>query len=331
MKPPRRIGPARLTDRPGPGTRFDPVVEVAHSLKADRTTCEILDVFGSAGIRSLLLKGPAIARWLYDNEGERPYRDSDLLVQTRLVEVAEDLLAEIGFEHAPLDDLPHDRPWHAHAWVRHSDNAGVDLHRSLIGIAVSPDEAWSVLSEETEQMDLLGSEVEVLAPAARTLHVALHAAQDGRRLSKPIEDLRRALSRVDFPIWEQAALLAARLDALSAFVAGLRLEPEGQKLLERLDVHTKVSMEDALRAEGAPQLALSLEWLTHAPGVKEKLLFLARRVVPPPTFMRAWSSMARRGRLGLLLAYLWRPVWSLLQIGPALRSWRRARKQVKTP
>jgi hypothetical protein len=304
---------------------------VAHSLKADRTTCEILDVFRTAGIRSILLKGPSFARWLYDNEGERPYRDSDLLVQTGFVDLAEKLLAEIGFEHAPLDDLPHDRPWHAHAWVKPSENTGVDLHRSLIGITVSPDDAWSVLSEETEQMDLLGSEVEVLAPAARTLHVALHAAQDGRRLGKPIEDLRRALSRVDSATWEGAALLAVRLGALSAFVAGLRLEPEGQKLLERLDVHAKVSIEDALRAEGAPQLALSLEWLTRAPGVKGKLLFLAARVVPPPTFMRAWSSMARRGRLGLLLAYLWRPVWSLLQIGPSLRSWRRARKQVKTP
>jgi hypothetical protein len=50
------------------------------------------------------------------------------------------------------------------------------------------------------------------------------------------------------------------------------------------------------------------------------------KTFPPPAFMRAWSPLARRGALGLALAYAWRPVWLVVHSGAAVRAWRRARR-----
>src|SRR6266487_1763944 len=40
---------------------------VARSLLADATTCEVTTAFRHANIRSILLKGPTIATWLYEH------------------------------------------------------------------------------------------------------------------------------------------------------------------------------------------------------------------------------------------------------------------------
>jgi len=44
-------------------------------------------------------------------------------------------------------------------------------------------------------------------------------------------------------------------------------------------------------------------------------------------FMRWWSPLARRGRLGLTVSFLWRPLWFLGHAGPAYLAWRRARRE----
>jgi hypothetical protein len=53
---------------------------------------------------------------------------------------------------------------------------------------------------------------------------------------------------------------------------------------------------------------------------------LAREVVPTVKFMQWWSPLARRGRGGLLLAYLWRPLYLITRTPAAVRAVRHARK-----
>src|SRR5207248_1785857 len=71
---------------------------VARSLLADVTTGEVTTAFRHANIRSVLLKGPTIARWLYEHVAMRPYVDSDLLIAVGDLDRAEEVLAALGFE-----------------------------------------------------------------------------------------------------------------------------------------------------------------------------------------------------------------------------------------
>jgi hypothetical protein len=48
--------------------------------------------------------------------------------------------------------------------------------------------------------------------------------------------------------------------------------------------------------------------------------------VPTPAFMRHWFPQARRGPLGMVLAYLWRPLWLVLRLPPSAIAWLRAHR-----
>jgi hypothetical protein len=55
-------------------------VASATRLRIDAGTVELLESFDLTGVHALLLKGPAIARWLYPDLAQRPYVDCDLLI-----------------------------------------------------------------------------------------------------------------------------------------------------------------------------------------------------------------------------------------------------------
>jgi hypothetical protein len=302
---------------------------MGRTLATDRVTAEVSSAFRAAGIRSILLKGPALARWLYDDGALRTYLDCDLLVSPEAFSGAERILMGLGFQREGLDTIPHDWPKHARTWYREG-GGNVDLHRTLVGVGVPDVELWQILSSKTETMKVGGVTVEVLDLPGRALVVALHAAKDGTRKGKVRHDLGHALERVETGIWREASRLASRLGALPAFGAGLRLLPPGQHLARELDLPTEVPMEAALRSRGAaPPFAVGIEWLARAPGFRGKLALVGRKLVPPPAFMRSWTPLARRGLLGLAAAYVWRPFWVAWHLVPALAAWRRAKRETR--
>jgi hypothetical protein len=71
-------------------------------------------------------------------------------------------------------------------------------------------------------------------------------------------------------------------------------------------------------------MALGIEELSKTPGLLAKLRFVLRELFPTPAFMRWWTPMARRGSVGLSVAYVWRLVWVFRYAVPAFRAWRRA-------
>jgi Uncharacterised nucleotidyltransferase len=302
---------------------------LGRSLTTDKITAEVVGAFRDAGIRSILLKGPAIARWLYDEGAVRAYADCDLTVSPDGFLGAERILSDLGFEREGLETIRNDWPKHAHTWYR-NDGGNVDLHRTLVGVQVPDLELWQVLSSGTEAMRVGGEEVEVLRLPGRALVVALHAAKDGPRVGKARHDLGHAVERAAPEVWEEASRLAARLGASATFAAGLRLVPAGEELSRRLDLTSEVPVGAALRRRGgAPPFAVGLEWMATAPGFKGKMALVSRKLVPPATFMRAWTPLARRGRLGLAVAYIWRPLWVLWRLPFALWAWLRARREAR--
>src|SRR4029077_9032174 len=90
---------------------------VARSLLADATTCEVTIAFRHANIRSILLKGPTIATWLYEHVSMRPYVDSDIIIVVGAPERGEGWWPPLGSDQEPIsastrfDDIPHGLPW----------------------------------------------------------------------------------------------------------------------------------------------------------------------------------------------------------------------------
>jgi hypothetical protein len=296
------------------------------NIAVDVTTATVVRALAEAGVPSIVLKGPPQTRWLYGDDLTRFSVDVDLLVAPEAFAHAEAVLAELGFEGRSLGGIPHDRPWITHEWFGGPSGVGVDLHRNLTGANASAEDVWRILKARTETVGVRGVTIEVLGPAARALHVALHAAQHGAREPKPVADLRRALEVVPLETWRRAAALAHDLDAIAAFVAGVEVTAEGEKLVAQLSLPRRTTVEAALRASTPPRTAVGFDWLARVPGARAKASLVFRKVFPPRAWLRSWSPLAAKGRWGLAIAYIWRPLWLLAHVGPGFLAWRRVRK-----
>jgi putative nucleotidyltransferase-like protein len=296
----------------------------ALSLGLDIAAAEVVTALRNVSIRSILLRGPALALWLYE-DGTRFYSDVDLLVAPDDFARAEQVLARLGFKPSAIAPPA----GHAQLLRRQRDSAAVDLHRAIVGVGVGEGEAWNVLADCTEAMSLGGEEFEVLRPQARAMLVALHAAQHGVAMPQPLEDLSRALERFEQTDWTASAALADRLEATEAFSAGLRLLPPGEMLATRLGLPLETSVGTVLRARTAVNMSLGFERLAQTSGLREKLRLARRKALPEIEFMRAWTPLARRGRTGLPVAYAWRLAWLLWHAPAGFRAWWRARSEVR--
>src|SRR5262245_58781875 len=208
--------------RPGASDRWgSSVADVAWCLHLDLLAAEVVTGLDAAGVPSILLKGPAIARWLYPGGG-RVYGDIDLLVEPGLRPQAEAVLARLGFVDTQPGESPLECSDRSRSWAR-GEHDTIDLHVSLEGADKRIDRAWGALFENTEEQRIGGRDITVLNPAGRALHIALHACQHGMHEAQPVGDLERALGRLEPEVWVDAYTLARRLRAVDAFGAGLRL------------------------------------------------------------------------------------------------------------
>lgn len=301
-------------------------VRVGTALAVDAVTAEVVAALREEGVRSIVLRGPAVERWLYSERGERTYRDVDLLVAPGQSHTAEQVLGRLGFANRQSAYGPGEWADHSNEWSRTNPAVVIDLHRTLEGAVADSEETWDSLSEATEELDVAGVRVEVPTEPALALVVTLHAAQHGVRGTKQVRDLERALERATLATWSEAVGLAQRLDALPAFGAGLCLVSRGAQLAERLEVPRIVDPERALRASSASSTSIGFARLVAARGASARGAIIARKLFPSRAFMRHWSPLARTGSAGLALSYLWRPLWLALRTGPAALAWLRARR-----
>jgi hypothetical protein len=291
----------------------------------DAVTAEVVRALQADGVRALLLKGPVLVALLYGDDSTRSYLDADLLVAPPDHARAARCLTRLGFEEAlagsdvPGSDVAGD------TWRRPGGEPAVDLHSTLPGVGATPARLWDALSEATDVLPVGGVTVEVPRVPGRALIVALHAAHHGAAVDHPLEDLARALERLDAAAWAEAAQLARRVDAADAFAAGLTLHPAGRAIAERLGLPSRPPLELALRRGHAPPGAVTLAVLASTEGVLARLRVVARKVVPTRRFMRFWYPRAAGGSGWLAVGYLWRPVWLVLRARPAVAALRRAR------
>ena len=101
-------------------------VRAARTIAVDLATAEAVRRMRAAGVRCILLKGPALAS-LQDG-GLRTYVDADLLVAPDDEARAAAVLRGLGFEELVSDgELGGHRRLHAHEW-RRADGPSVMYH-----------------------------------------------------------------------------------------------------------------------------------------------------------------------------------------------------------
>lgn len=300
-------------------------------LEVDALTVQATAALAREEVRAILLKGRAIADWLYDANEVRPYVDCDLLIDPAQLEVAGRALRGLGLQRL-IDDtmLPAFAEPHAVTWGGQKGRASVDLHWRIPGIAADPKRAWRRLSADTAQITLArGVHAEVLGEPARALHLALHGIQNGREATKSIEDLTRGLTRVSDAAWKAAASLAGELEAIEPFAAGLRLVPPGAELADRLELPRTAGMRWALSAQTPPPGAMRMHEFAGARGLMAKLRYVATALLPPPSYVRALYPEARRSTWALVAAYVRRPLAAVRAAPAAWRALRRARSRAQ--
>jgi Uncharacterised nucleotidyltransferase len=303
--------------------RVDRYSHLARNFAVDALTAEVAGAFGREGIETLVLKGPVLARWLYPGE-VRPYVDSDLVVAPGNRARAVGVLERLGFiEHLPWMPSPLSLDAGGTAFNRPGEGM-VDLHCQLPGLDGDPAAIWGRLVASPERQVIAGVELRVPDRDTVLLQVVLHAAHHANQVDgKPLEDLRRALAVVEEPEWSRALELARAYQGVPAFTAGLRLLPEGEDLARRLDLGEVWSFQHEIRREDNVIAEELYALLSADTGIRRKLVIAASDIFPRPDYMRWRSPLARRGKLGLAGAYLWRAIWVIGQAPSAIHTlWR---------
>jgi hypothetical protein len=296
---------------------------LVRGLELDGAGAEVISALEAVGVSPILLKGPALADWLYQGE-IRSYGDVDLLIAPPDVPAAEQLLTGLGFQDEMQGASLCERSAHAATWSL--DALSIDLHHTVVGATLTDADVWRELSNRCELHFVGGREVNVLEPPALACLCALHAAQHGRNEPKPLEDLRRALEAGTDELWREALKVAIMIGALAAFAAGLRLVAEGKPVARALGLSHAAPIDVLIRAESSPFLVHGFQQFIDTPGVWKRAQTLGRKLVPTPAGLRASSALARRGGWALVLAYLLRPIRIAVCAIPGLVRWARLRR-----
>lgn len=285
----------------------------------DRAAVAVLERFEGAGVRSLLLKGPVLARLLYDG-APRDYFDIDLLVGPPHLTKAREALAGLGYrfgyEERGIDDVA--GVVHAELWAQRGEYGPlwVDLHKRLAGCRASDEAVWEALWGRRRSIEFAGRETTVLAEGGLAFHLALHAAQGGPDEPKAIGDLARGIERWAPDVWRDAAELAEEVQGVAAFGAGLRLVPSGARLAELLELPSTPRLDWEIRhRQLRPRGAFHVQTIGSARGLRERADVLRRSLLPTRKWIVSEYRWAGKSRAHLLVGYarhlLRSPLWAL--------------------
>lgn len=151
-----------------------------HSLFLTGALIQVLALFQAHGIEAIPLKGPLLATVAYGNLALRQFDDLDILVHTRDMLPARDLLIAQGYR--PLVQLTdrqaesYLRSQYVYPFVSDDGSTIVELHHDIrpryFAFHLDPEQLWTRL----ERLPLGGREVLNLAPEDLLLMLSVHGA-----------------------------------------------------------------------------------------------------------------------------------------------------------
>ena len=311
-----------MPTHPGPSPRRSLAMR---GLLLDTTAAGLTATFRAAGIQTLLLKGPTVARWLYTDVEPRSYVDIDLLVRPSDFAAAEALLAAQGYRHA-LDGAVPSELWEAPGGRVRRRCCRSPPVRSTGSRRQS--RTWRELSAGSETIIVGGASLRMPREAARCVLLALHAAHHRRAAGQPIRDLELAhASAWLHQIWVAAVEVAQRLGVVDAFATGLRIVDGGSTIADALALPTRTSSRASHPRRVGSRIAWNFERLVATRGLRARTVFVTRKLAPTPAFMRHRYRLPPGAHGRLAAAYVRRPLGLLLGLPSSLRTWWRLRRR----
>src|SRR4051812_16530049 len=295
------------------------------AMRADVASVRAFSRLREAGIPAVVLKGPAIDRWLYSRASPRTYGDVDVLVAPGCFEKACGVIEALGLSRSAFPSSSR----HAEHYdpPAGSSMTAVDVHHTFHHVTAPDAICWRLLGEDAEELELATGTVLVPAEPSRAVIVALHLALHGHPATQQRMDVERAVAQASDDVWREAAERARELGAHAHVAAAVRSVPGGAELADRLGWATELTPRIALSLGGGSGISPGALTLLETPGALPKLRYLARELVPPTRQMREHQPLARRGRLGLAAAYALRPAWLLRHLPAGLGAARRAQRE----
>lgn len=312
--------PEKLRDR----VRLQAMSQAMWEMQHKIVLTGLLDALTDAGVKTVILKGTAIAYCYYSNPAYRTRGDSDLLIDPGSLSTARQVLRNQGFK--PFYDFDADEderkqePWSI-SMIDGSQHE-IDLHWSVLNSPLL-DGVLPVKMALAESVALppLGPECSMLPTHLALLHACVHRAihvtspyfvdglvrYGGDRLIwlKDIDLMVRALDRAESVAFEGiAAKVGVGKICAQALLSAHKLlgAPLDRDLYARLN-----------RSPAGPagrylsqmhQGSRALEDLKSVQGYRGKLRYLAARLFPPAAFMR--TKYSDKAGWPLTLLYLHR-------------------------
>ena len=195
----------------------------ARALSRTLVTIELVSRLESSGIKSILMKGPAIGVVAYGDPSLRSFDDVDLLVRKQDLVRARDLLISFGYEKQYVDADESFLIDQHHALEFSNSRLKVELHSALVErhlrLSVPEPDLWAVES----RVSCAGGSVRVLAPHYFFVFLCSHGAKHEWERPRWVRDIAQLLTKVDPDAAGRIIDTADGLHARRILALGLRL------------------------------------------------------------------------------------------------------------
>ncbi|WP_372791599.1 lasso peptide biosynthesis B2 protein, partial [Paraconexibacter sp.] len=114
--------------------------------------------------------------------------------------------------------------------------------------------------------------------------------------------------RADLEVWTEATEVARRLGVAGEFGAALGMVAGGTALARRCGITERPDTQARMRIDGDSPLLRWIDRVRRTPGRGARARLVFDLIVPSPALLRTSEPLARRGPVGVGLAYLHRPV-----------------------
>ncbi|MDX6638894.1 MAG: hypothetical protein QOJ01_2405 [Solirubrobacterales bacterium] len=168
-----------------------------------REAADAVEALSAAGIPTMILKGVALAKLHYRDDGVRPMGDVDLLVPFDRAPEAIGVLAEHGWRSS-IDNLAHTMDVRHGAPLRDSGARQLDLHWNLLWQPSDDSELW----RRAVPLELFGAPTLALSPTDQLLHVLVHGTYWSNLAFRWVPDAATVMASA--PIDWELFLAAAR-------------------------------------------------------------------------------------------------------------------------